>query len=140
MQTGPSRSLDTLVIEAAKNGDEKDIERLLSEGAATDAVEAVTLRTALHYSAQRGQLGIVRLLLGRKANPNVKDRAGMTPLMTSAIGTGQFRDDIVRLLVEAKADLDARTPYGDTAIRLAADKGFTKTVLLLIDAGARIDV
>jgi ankyrin repeat protein len=57
--------------------------------------------------------------------------------MIAARLSGSGRSEIVRLLVDAKADTDAQSPYGDTAIQFAAERGYTDTVLLLKELGAR---
>jgi ankyrin repeat protein len=135
-QTGSRENLDTALLDAAKKGNEREVERLLREGVGPDVIETNSLRTPLFYAVQQGQTGMVRLLLDRKADPNLKDRGGMTPLLIAARGTDKTRNEIAQMLIAAKADIDGRSVYGETAMQLAAERGFTDTVLLLLDKGA----
>ncbi len=43
--------------------------------------------------------------------------------------------ETVKLLIANKADVNAKSKYGDTAMMLAADFGYTRTVELLKAAG-----
>jgi ankyrin repeat protein len=58
----------------------------------------------------------------------------MTALMCAA-QTGQAR--IVQCLLAAEADVAAKASSGETALRIARKKRFTKIVSQLIAAGAR---
>ena len=60
-----------------------------------------------------------------------------TALIEAAIGGWT---DIVRLLVEAGADVDARDFSGGTALTMAALKGHTDIVRILRDAGADLTI
>ena len=47
--------------------------------------------------------------------------------------------EIVRLLLDAGANVDAANKHGDTALILAACNGRMEIVRLLLDAGANVD-
>ncbi|KAG2487525.1 hypothetical protein HYH03_013806 [Edaphochlamys debaryana] len=84
---------------------------------------------------QEGDLETVRRLL---ANPGVDSARddGTTPLILAA-ERGHTR--VVRLLLEAGADMNAATEGGDTALSLAAAEGHTEVVRLLAEAGADVN-
>src|SRR6185503_14640879 len=53
----------------------------------------------------------------RDGNADVKTREGQTPLMVAALGN---KADVVKLLVEGGADVNAKNKYGGTALMSAA--------------------
>lgn len=83
-------------------------------------------QTVLHYAARFLELEIVRLLLDRGANVNVRDQDGLTPLHLS-IGSVSLQ----RLLILRGADSEAKTKEGLTPLNLAYDYGMTSTIYFL---------
>jgi ankyrin repeat protein len=102
---------------------------------------------------------MIRLLLDSKANPNILDKNGSTPLIRSLEGNTlpllfKAKDninettirkiqeqatvnlDIPKLLLEKRADVNLRDSYGATALYYAAKKGRREIVKLLLEAGA----
>ncbi|CAM9834228.1 unnamed protein product [Laminaria digitata] len=70
-------------------------------------VSATPGERALHMAARSGYVEIVRSLLKRsrgRADPNVTDNIGLTPLMAT-LESSQTCVEVVRLLLEAGADL-----------------------------------
>ena len=105
--------------------------------------------TLLHHAAvqsqhRRGMLEVVRGLL--EAMPvEVVDQVtgGGTPMGWSALSLvcnardpHNERTDIVRLLVEKRADLEVRNAHGATPLITACAVGFWSVVRVLLDAGA----
>jgi ankyrin repeat protein len=121
------------LLAAANHGDAGFVTFLLDRGADIEshpnASAPVTngeqLPTALMLAADRGQSDLVKLLLVRGANPNARDRQGMTALMYAAgsIQTGVNTTPAIETLIAAKADVDARAANGDTALALAERYG-----------------
>mmetsp|Transcript_4441 Transcript_4441/g.6644 ORF Transcript_4441/g.6644 Transcript_4441/m.6644 type:complete len:317 (+) Transcript_4441:16-966(+) len=88
-------------------------------------------RTALMYSANVGNLQMVKFLLRKKANVEARDFQCRTALMDSAM---EGHSDIVRLLVkEYGADVNAANKYGATALIYAAHEGRALIASILID-------
>eukprot|EP00929_Paragymnodinium_shiwhaense_P080995 TRINITY_DN42287_c0_g1_i1.p1 TRINITY_DN42287_c0_g1~~TRINITY_DN42287_c0_g1_i1.p1 ORF type:complete len:390 (-),score=61.76 TRINITY_DN42287_c0_g1_i1:62-1231(-) len=77
-------------------------------------------RSALHVASALGNETAVALLLESRAVVNQTDGAGETPLL-SACRSGQAA--VIRRLVDAGADLNARTALGDTAWQVARAHG-----------------
>jgi ankyrin repeat protein len=85
-------------------------------------------------AVQRGDVGAVRTLLRQGADPNAAQGDGLTALHIAA-ETGQL--EITRLLLDAKAAVDARSRLGGyTPLHLAARSGQTAVTRALLDAGA----
>ncbi len=61
----------------------------------------------------------------------------MTPLI---VATDEGRLELVKLLIEAKADINDQDTVGQTALHLAAGRNYTEIIKLLIKAKARIDI
>src|SRR5688572_19193455 len=88
----------------------------------------------LIQAVQRADVTAVRTLLRQGADPSAAQGDGLTALHVAA-ETGQL--EIARLLLEAKAAVDARTRIGGyTALHLAAGRGHTSVVSALLAAGA----
>lgn len=113
--------------------DEAKVRLLLGRGAAVNVRQADG-RSPLYQAASLGDgNAIVRLLLANGADPNLALANGRTPLMAAA-GRGDV--EALRLLIEAKANVDARNGAGETALILAAGNGNPQAVSLLLARGA----
>lgn len=88
--------------------------------------------SALLIAAYRGNLKAVADMLAKGAEPN---RPGWTALhYAAAVG----RNDIVQLLLDNAAYIDAGSANGTTPIMMAARDGHILTVKLLLDEGADV--
>jgi hypothetical protein len=101
--------------------------------AVLDADGTVAESTALVYAANYGQLDVVRLLLGRGADPSLADSTGHTPRVAAA-GGGYAA--VVRELAARGADLDAAPPeHGATAFYCACSQNQAECAALLVELG-----
>lgn len=79
---------------------------------------------------------LVKRLLSLGSDANIKETsANKSPLFLAAC-TGNAQ--IVEILLKNHADVDARTSGGHTALMVSCQKGYTKVVKLLVDAGASL--
>jgi hypothetical protein len=95
----------------------------------------VEIRTAedespLMLAALKGQLDMVRRLIARGADVN---KTGWAPLHYAATN-GHL--EIMQLLLDENAYIDAESPNGTTPLMMAAQYGSAPAVKLLLDAGA----
>jgi ankyrin repeat protein len=94
---------------------------LISRGARTNIRDRSGL-TPLHTAHD---VKTARMFLDRGADPNVADSTGSTPLM-NAVRTRNL--DLVRLLVSHGAKPDASDRFGNSAISIAQQSGWTQGV------------
>ncbi len=127
-------ALDKQLTQAVQFQDITETRALLAKGANANAREGG--RPLLGWAAQSGELGIVDALLQAGANPNVADEGiGHTPLMR-AIDTQQSA--IVRALLKAKADPNAKASNGRSCLMMAAASRKPEIVAALIEAGVNV--
>ncbi len=91
----------------------------------------------LHVASKRGNLKILKLLLDKGVNVDVKDNFFDQTSLHTASYAGCY--EAASLLVEKGADVNAKDAKGDTPLFFAAMKGNGKLVSLLAERGAFID-
>lgn len=133
LRGGQSHINDEL-IQASWDGDVDKINALIRAGA------NVNFNNAAHPScipltcgAKQGHIKAVQILLDSGADIDATDDSHMTALMWASEGG---RADVVQLLILKGADVNA-THYGQTALKLAAEKGHAHIVEVLKNAGAK---
>ncbi|MDR5750656.1 MULTISPECIES: ankyrin repeat domain-containing protein [unclassified Caballeronia] len=89
---------------------------------------------AMMLAALNGDATFVNLLIAKDAEVNKK---GWTPLHYAATNG---HDDIVKILLDHSAYIDAGSPNGTTPLMMAARGGHLSTVKLLLDEGADLRV
>ena len=151
--------------EAAWGGWAAKVALLLDSGAKIDARDTKTGATPLNEAAFKGHVAVMELLLARGARADIKDYAGFSPvenavrqhrpeaarillthhqdreltnrLLEEAVRRGHA--DTVEMLLDAGADIDARSASGSTALYDAALKGDGAIVSLLVNRGADVN-
>jgi hypothetical protein len=104
---------------------------------AATAASASTLGEALVKAAEQGDVEEVRKLLKRGADPNYKNKDGITALLWAASACNHA---LVKLLLDEGANHDDRDKLGQTALMLAVvgpwikDEGRYRTDLNKLDA------
>lgn len=134
--TMPSDSNATLE-RAARTGDADRITELLKDGMNPGGHEITKEDTALalYWTAYFGHVGAAQRLLDAGANPDGKE--GDTALIAAA---KQRHLDLVNLLVERGADLEAKDSMGLTALFHAVRNANTEGLKALVEAGADLNV
>ena len=152
----------TPLMLACENRNVAMVQQLLKAGADPNAATS-TGETVLMTSARTGNVGVVKALLARKANVNAKEPVhGQTALMWAV---AREHPDVVRALIDAGADVQARSRilhrtvstgnrYGDqksvtglvetdlggfTPLLFAARVGGLESARLLLAAGANVN-
>ncbi len=98
-------------------------------------VEARTAKdeSALMMAALKGDLNLARRLIAREAEVN---KTGWTPLHYAATNASPVSVDMVQLMLEHYAYIDAESPNGSTPLMMAAQYGQPAVVKLLLEEGA----
>jgi ankyrin repeat protein len=142
---------------AAMYGRQNVVEHLLAKGIPIDSPTAREAGTALFDAVIFAQPEMVRFLLERGANPRVRVSsfapAQGTPLhcvgaRRNAWGPEEDQASpdlarrevtIARLLIDAGADLEAKSDLGQTPLHEAASAGHAEWAALLLARGARVN-
>jgi ankyrin repeat protein len=112
----------SILMRAANGGDAEAVKRLLAAGARTDL--------ALYKTWKGGGMGgVTALMVGAGYLNAVIDTRGRLRTEADAVET-------VKLLLDAKADVNARDDNGNTALTGAVLRGWNQMVRTLIAAGA----
>ncbi|WP_371376279.1 ankyrin repeat domain-containing protein [Thalassotalea aquiviva] len=123
--TAPIFMVNTDNLEALKKVDPAKVDEILMSNP-----------TALWQAAATGRMEFVRVLIDKGANINVKHNG--VPAIVIATHNRHF--DVVKLLVEKGADIDASNGFGSTSLHFAVAKGLTLgDISWLLDSGANID-
>jgi ankyrin repeat protein len=118
-------------------GDTAIANRLIDAGANPNEVlpSAAQSVPVLQFGITAGDMGFVRTLLERGANPNGKSSREVTALMT-AVNAPRPDPAMVRLLMDKGADVNAHDVQGRTVLDWAMMQGDTDIARLLRRAGA----
>lgn len=108
----------------------KVIKVLLAQASIDVNVRTAQDETPLMLAALRGFADVCVELIARDADVN---KPGWTPLHYAATGA---RTDILQLLLDNHAYIDAASPNGSTPLMMAAMYGDANAVKLLVEAGA----
>jgi ankyrin repeat protein len=121
---------------AAHEGDADTVNALLNAGVDVNARGEYN-RTPLLWAAAYGRAEVVKMLLRRGADPNVKqDCDDATALHWAATGG---HADVVEALLKGGADIDAIGQVAWTPLHAAAAKGRATVVETLLRYGADVD-
>lgn len=114
------------------------VETLVDKGADIEVAGGFTKKTPL--IAANGSFRITKFLLASGANVNAVGEHNETAL-TSVIGSyreAAVVEQVVKLLIEYKADVNWRNELGQTSLMRAAD-GFHQCIEMLVKSGSCVD-
>jgi ankyrin repeat protein len=128
----PSLTKAEQLQDAARKGDAAAVRKLLDEGVDVNTKFRYNA-TALFYACDHGHVDVVKVLLERGADMNVKDTFyGFTPLMLSTSPAQKKRPEhteIAKLLIAKGA------PGKETALAGAVQSGDTALAKFILDTG-----
>jgi len=123
-----------LLVIAAREKSDKVGAALVANSKTNIEIEDKSGENAMMMASLVGDINFVNLLLAKDAEVNKK---GWAPLHYAA---ANGHDDIVKLLLDHSAYVDAGSPNGTTPLMMAARGGHVSTLKLLLDNGADITV
>ncbi len=125
-------------LKAVKDRDGDAATQALNEPGTTiiNARDLSSGQTALHIVVERRDLIWTKFLLQRGANPNIRDKKGVSPLQL-AVGLG-FTDG-VEVLLDSGAEIDVNDSAGETPLIAAVHRRDTALIRLLLSKGANPD-
>ena len=129
------------ILLAASREQPKVVEALIKNGAdinkkGTDKKQKIFNGSALITASANGNLEIVKSLLDAKADRNITDDTGLTPLMAAAY---MGNDNVVALLIHQGASLEQQDEKGYTALMFAANAGQYNSVRVLLESNANVN-
>jgi ankyrin repeat protein len=118
----------------ATHGHRSTLEILLDYGANIESMNE-DLETPLMLASSSNRLSAVELLVSRGADLQARSETGRTPVLR-ACDSPEANLDLLKVLFNAGADLDATTNIGTGCLYFAAEKNKVDFVKYLIEQGA----
>lgn len=130
----------TLLHHAVEKGDVEIVKAVLDHHRVRpDAVDGKG-RTGLSYAAEKGRFDIIAPLLEKGANPNLRDKNGLTPLAYAV--KNDHRNATATILQKTQFELGLNVEGGDGKTllhRAVENKRSSEITALLLEQGGRID-
>jgi hypothetical protein len=123
-----------LLVLAAREKSDKVGAALLANPKTNIEIQDKAGENAMMMASLNGDIAFVNQLIAKDAEVNKK---GWAPLHYAA---ANGHDDIVKVLLDHSAYVDAGSPNGTTPLMMAARGGHVSTVKLLLDNGADLTV
>jgi ankyrin repeat protein len=127
------------LVESVKAGDVAEVARMLLAGADVNSrdEEGATL---LMLAAYASNLAMVEALIEAGADVNAQDARGWSAISRAVYNAEQNRGfaEVVQVLINAGANIEAAISYGVRPLMLAAGYGETAVVEVLLNAGADV--
>jgi len=129
-----------LLMWACEVGDLSLVESMINRGIDVNAKDARFGNTTLHFAVTNEQLEVLRLVLARGADPNLRNKQGSTPLQIATFvrfeNQEAMREHIIDLLLKHHANADIADRRGVTPLMWAAGRGNAAVVRRLLHVGA----
>ena len=132
-----ARKFNKQLLEAAKNGNREEADRLLAKGADKDHKDQDGF-APIHHAVEGGHLAVMELLINAGADLAAK----VDPSKRTALHIAVRRRNVgivKRLLVGAGTDREAKDKEGFRPIHYAVQEGCVAAVKALAEAGVEID-
>ena len=108
----------TSLLQAARKGDALAVEKALNKGIPIESTNDKG-ETPLCLAVIGGSVPTISSLLAHHAHLEARTKKGLTPLLCARENVSTSRPDVMRALLSAGANLDAKDENGDTALHHA---------------------
>jgi len=116
-----------------------ELARLLHHNGASVDLPGVGMQTPLYSAAYYGDLEMVQVLLGYKADVHSRNELGSTPLIAASYRAHPQTLHVIRLLLEDGANPNVWAHDGTTPLHAASGSGSLEVVRLLLEYGADVE-
>jgi len=124
------------ILKAAADGEMDKLKGMIEADTEQMGATDGAGRAAIHFAANGGHTEIVKFLVAKGVDKDLRTRADTTPLHYAALN-GHI--EIVRLLISEGANLEIKNTQTATPLYFAAMKGHTEVLKYLIEKGAVVD-
>jgi len=125
---------------AALEGRHFELADLLHRNGSSVDLPGHSSQTPLYSAASQGDLEMVRVLLGYKADVNSRNTSGSAPLFNALSRAPPQTLHVARLLLENGANPNVPNKYGETPLHTASGRGNLEVVRLLLKYGADVEL
>jgi ankyrin repeat protein len=132
--------LESAIIWACNEGDVEFVKLLLSFGTNINAVAAKTKSTPLIEASREGKAQVVQLLLEKGASVDAQDRYKSTALHEAIRKGHEELQNVVTMLLKAKANIDLPNISGETPLFLAVRNNNEDIARLLVQGNADVNL
>lgn len=130
---------ETVLHWAARGGQRVVLSYLIAMGVDVNGANQAC-EVPLHFAAFSNDAAVVELLLNKQADPEVRNEMNEVPLHRVFAGPqGEGLALVPQLLIGTGKGLTLSDAAGNTPISLAQNRGWSKTIQFLVDAGATED-
>lgn len=119
------------LLQAARKGDVAAVEKALYKGVPVESTNDKG-ETPLCLAVIGGHVSTISTLLSHNAQVEARTKKGLTPLLCARENVSTSRMNVMRVLLSAGANLDAKDEDGDTALHQAVSLSRPDWVKLLL--------
>jgi ankyrin repeat protein len=133
-----SRNGRPYFLQAVDAGSLSAVRQFIEVGTSVNTTDTMApdWATSLHICACYGHIEIARLLIQNGVDLSPVNESGWTPLHYAAVGGDPSSEAMVRLLLDAGADVSGSSQCSDTVLSVATADGTVSIVQLLLERGA----
>eukprot|EP00929_Paragymnodinium_shiwhaense_P095267 TRINITY_DN562_c0_g1_i2.p1 TRINITY_DN562_c0_g1~~TRINITY_DN562_c0_g1_i2.p1 ORF type:complete len:2378 (-),score=697.35 TRINITY_DN562_c0_g1_i2:319-7452(-) len=129
---------DSVLHHGAQSGNQMLVKMLLSVGKVPVDIPNARNETALQVACRKGDGAMAMTLLKAEANPDRRDGMGLSSFLSCLFSGGS--EDMLQLLLDAKADISAQDNRGVGALHFAALRGDLNLQEFLINRKIDVDM